>query len=175
MKRIQTEKEKKHQQKRTNQQKRKLITALIFMGTGTALGRTGQLYGIRQQQKQAEALAAVQALAEAELERQKALEEAEAALDPVPEEKTLPETEPAYVSSPDKLNLAYFYPEDSDSSEIIDSYAGQVFQELTILDSQWLADIYELADVKPSAMAQQLGKNQDSVMGTYNPKDETHD
>lgn len=145
------------------------------MGTGTALGRTGQLYGIRQQQRQAEALAAAQAFAAAELERQKELEETEAAFEAVTREETQPETEAADQPSPDKLNLAYFYPEDSDSSEIIDSYAGQVFQELTILDSEWLADIYELADVKPSAMAQRLGKSQDSIMGTYNLKDEAHD
>lgn len=94
----------------------------------------------------------------------------------VTEEVTAEEEQtPDNIPSLDKLNLAYCYPDGSSQDEVIGSYAGQVFRNLLALDSEWLADIYELADVKPASMAAMLGKNPMLVMGKYNPKDKTHD
>ncbi len=175
MKRILTEEMKTKYKNQQKEHRLQLVTALVFIGAGTILGRFGQLYDIRQQQT-AEALERAQILADSR--QPEPIPETKPAPEPAEEEtksETEPETEPAFQPSPDKLNLAYYYPEDQNSGEIIDSYAGQVFQELTILDSEWLADIYELADVKPAAMAKRLGKSPDSVLGTYNPKDDAHD
>lgn len=77
--------------------------------------------------------------------------------------------------APDRLNLAYLYPEDVDTEDALNSCAGLVFQELSALDSKWLAELYELAGTKPARMAAQLGKGADAVMGAYNPKDDSHD
>lgn len=180
MKQIPTEKENvkyKNQIKESiRAHKLRLITALLFIGAGAGLGRAGQTYAVYQQEKadEALALALAQARAAVESEQPKNPQKTEVKPKQLPKEETKPEAEPAYQPSPDRLNLAYYYPEGSDSGEIIDSYAGQVFQELTILDSEWLADIYELADVKPPAMAERLGQSQDSALGAYNPKDDAH-
>lgn len=146
----------------------KAATIFLFAGSGILLARAGRQYEIVQTQKMAVA---------------SAVPETEPAADAqIPLKETPPETEqeekesePKYQPSPDKLNLAFYYPEGSDSSDIINSYAGQVFQELTILDSEWLADLYELADVKPADMAVRLGKDPSSVRGSYNPKNEDQD
>lgn len=73
---------------------------------------------------------------------------------------------PPYQAEPDKLNLAYLYPEGADTEDIINSYAGQVFEELMVMDSEWLADLYELADVSPAVMASRLGKPVHSIKET---------
>lgn len=86
------------------------------------------------------------------------------------------ETEPdAYKPSITQLNLAYYFPEGADESDVMNSYAGRVYKELTIKDSDWLAAIYDLADIKPAKMASSLGKPVSAVYGKYNPTDESHD
>ena len=47
-----------------------------------------------------------------------------------------------YVPAPFRLNLAYFYPEDADTSDAIHSYAGQIFQTLNTLNADYLANYY---------------------------------
>lgn len=143
----------------------KAATIFLFAGSGILLARAGRQYEIVQTQKTA--LASAVPETDAAADEEILLEETPAETEP--EEK---ESEPKYQPSPDKLNLAFYYPEGSDTSDIINSYAGQVFQELTILDSEWLADLYELADVKPADMAVRLGKDPSSVRGSYNPKDD---
>ncbi len=103
----------------------------------------------------------------------------------VPEETKTIQTEPepkkihkdanAYEPSITLLNLAYYFPEGADSSDVTQSYAGSVYQDLSIRDSDWLAAIYDLADIKPAKMALQLGKPQSFVQGRYNPNDSAHD
>lgn len=148
------------------------VTSVLFICAGIALGEVGRYYGLSHPwDSSASALAQTM-----EPETKPAQETSLAASEP--ETEDLPETqpeEPVYEPVPDKLNLAYYFPEDSNSEDIINSYAGQVFQDLTIMDSQWLADIYELADIKPRSMAAQLGKSAASAIGSYNPKAENHD
>lgn len=108
----------------------------------------------------------------------------------VSEEETVPETDAvpseaetrearkdanAYEPSITLLNLAYYFPEGADPSDVTQSYAGKVYQELSIKDSDWLAGVYDLADIKPAKMAAKLGKPSSAALGTYNPNDETHD
>ena len=81
----------------------------------------------------------------------------------------------AYEPSITLLNLAYYFPEGVDQSDVTQSYAGKVYQELSIKDSDWLAGVYDLADIKPAKMAARLGKSSSAALGTYNPNDETHD
>lgn len=81
----------------------------------------------------------------------------------------------AYEPSITLLNLAYYFPEGADPSDVTQSYAGKVYQSLSIKDSDWLASIYDLADIKPAKMAARLGKPVSAAFGTYNPNDETHD
>lgn len=143
----------------------KAATIFLFAGSGILLARAGRQYEIVQAQK----MAVASAVPETEPASDAQIPLKETPPETEPEEK---ESEPKYQPSPDKLNLAFYYPEGSDTSDIINSYAGQVFQELTILDSEWLADLYELADVKPADMAVRLGKDPSSVRGSYNPKDD---
>lgn len=160
------------QLRKSNPALTRAVTSVLFICTGIALGEAGRYYGLSHPWESPEpVLAQVQ-----EPEGESAPETLPAA--PAEETESLPETqpeEPAYEPAPDKLNLAYYFPEGSDPEEIINSYAGQVFQDLTIMDSQWLADIYELADIKPDFMAAHLGKSTASARGGYNPKAENHD
>ncbi len=159
------------------------LIAVLFIGTGTALGNISQHYGeFKDEELKAAALAAIQeANAQAEAAAHKIKEETARAEESTKAASTAPETEEEteslpkpYEPAPDKLNLAYFYPEDAESEEIIDSYAGKVFQELMVLDLDWLSDLYELSDVSPSTMASRLGKGTKAVMGGYNPRDKAH-
>lgn len=158
------------------QEQSKLITgiiAVLFIGSGIVLGSISEHYG---EVKRAEAQAAVLAIKQEEETSAPAIPETEEesrAPEPTEESETEKQPEP-YEPAPDKLNLAYYYPEDAPSEEIIDSYAGQVFQELTVMDLDWLSDLYELSDISPSKMASRLGKNTKAIMGSYNPRDKSH-
>ena len=108
----------------------------------------------------------------------------------VSEKETIPETDAvpsetetrearkdanAYEPSITLLNLAYYFPGGADSSDVTQSYAGKVYQELSIKDSDWLAGVYDLADIKPAKMAAKLGKPSSAAIGAYNPNDDTQD
>ena len=80
-----------------------------------------------------------------------------------------------YEPSPDVLNLAYFYPEGADTDDVINSYAGRLYTELTTKEAQYMADIYDMSDRMPLNMAKQLGLPTSRVLGKYNPNDPSHD
>ena len=75
----------------------------------------------------------------------------------------------------DKLNMAYYYAEDADTDDAINSYAGRVFQELNTKNASYLAAFYDLTDVTPLSMAQKLGLDKTRVMGKYDPTNASHD
>lgn len=80
-----------------------------------------------------------------------------------------------FKPGPDKLNMAYYYADDADTEDAINSYAGMVFQELNTKNASLLAGFYDLTDVTPLSMAQRLGLDQSRVMGKYDPTNGTQD
>ncbi len=85
------------------------------------------------------------------------------------------ESEDSFQPSPDKLNLIYFYGADEDKSDVLNSYAGKIYQKLMSQDSQYIAGIYDLAGVSPKEMCRQLGINSSRVLGKYNPNASAQD
>lgn len=88
---------------------------------------------------------------------------------------TADDDEEEFTPGPDKLNMAYYYSEDADTEDAINSYAGQVFQELTALNASYLASFYDLTDTTPLRMAGEMGLDSSRVMGKFNPEDPSHD
>ena len=80
-----------------------------------------------------------------------------------------------YVPAPFRLNLAYFYPEDADTSDSIHSYAGKIFQTLNTLNADYLANYYDMSDMTPLSFAGRKGQGAERIMGKYNPQDSRHD
>lgn len=156
------------------------MIAVLMIGSGITLGNLSQRYGEIKKAEQArtewaiwqeeKTLTALKAAAESGEESTLAAQAEETNADNS-EKEGQPNT---HEASARKLNLAFYYPEDAKSEDIIDSYAGQVFQELMIMDLDWLADLYELSDISPSTMASRLGKSTKSIMGGYNPRDKKH-
>ena len=85
------------------------------------------------------------------------------------------EKEEEFVPAPDKLNLAYFFPDDADISDSINSYAGQIYTVMNTLNADFFASYFDLTDTTPLAMANSRGLGADRVMGQYNPEDRAHD
>lgn len=83
--------------------------------------------------------------------------------------------EEEWKPTPGELNLAHFFPEGADQSDMTKSLAGEAFKILMTHDEDWISGIYDFSDVTPSQMAARLGKSGKSVMGRYNPKDSRHD
>lgn len=81
----------------------------------------------------------------------------------------------AFVPGPDKLNMAYYYADDANTDDAINSYAGRVYQELSSKNANFLAVFYDLTDVTPLKMAERLGLDKSRVLGKYNPTDGSHD
>ncbi|MDO4265749.1 MAG: NlpC/P60 family protein, partial [Eubacteriales bacterium] len=79
-----------------------------------------------------------------------------------------------YEPAPDVLNLAYFYPDGADTSDVINSYAGRLYTELTTMEAQYMADIYDMSDRTPLSVAQSLNLPTSRVMGKYNPNNASH-
>lgn len=148
-----------------NEQKKQAVAAAVLLIAGLAVGNAADAYvpvtavssGVKEEPDSA---------ASAETAPSAAARETET---------TEEETEAPYEPSIDKLNLAFFYPEGADENDVMNSYAGKVYRELTIQDSDWLANIYDTAEVKPVSMAARLGKPSSAAYGRYNPNDETHD
>lgn len=169
----------KFKKKQIREETRQFIFAVLFVSAGIFLGNISQSYGDVQKTAQ-EALAAIQkaeTLSEKNQEsHSEGITRSHAAKVSIMPKKVLELVSPPspYQAEPDKLNLVYFYPEDADTEDMINSYAGQVFEKLTVMDSEWLADLYELADVSPAEMAARLGKSNSSVKASYNPRDNTH-
>ncbi len=85
------------------------------------------------------------------------------------------ETEDDFQPAADKLNLIYFYGADEDKSDVLNSYAGKIYQKLMSQDSQYIAGIYDLAGVSPREMCRELGISTSRVLGKYNPNASAQD
>jgi len=71
--------------------------------------------------------------------------------------------------SPYKLNFANMYEEGAD-----ESYAEILMKELIVKDSQWYAQIYDMANTAPVKLASRMGRSKAQVTGQYNPASKTH-
>ena len=85
------------------------------------------------------------------------------------------ESEDSFQPAADKLNLIYFYGADEDTSDVLNSYAGKIYQKLMSQDSQYIAGIYDLAGVSPKEMCSRLGVASSRVLGKYNPNASSQD
>lgn len=79
--------------------------------------------------------------------------------------------EAPYEPGPSVLNLAYYYPEGADTSDVIHSYAGQLYTKLTELEAEYMSSLYNLGDQAPLSLATQLGIERNRVLGKFNPQD----
>jgi len=80
------------------------------------------------------------------------------------ETETILETLDENAPTPYRLNFAYMYSDDSE-----ESYAEILMKELIRKDSQWYAEIYDMANMSPAKLAPKLGRSIASVLGKYNP------
>jgi hypothetical protein len=83
--------------------------------------------------------------------------------------------ETVFEPTPDELNLAHYFPDGADESDITKSYAGEAFQILMTQDDAWMSGIYSYADLSPEQLAARIGRSRTNVMGRYNPKDSSQD
>lgn len=81
------------------------------------------------------------------------------------------EDDEKFVPAPDKLNLAYFFPDGADTSDSINSYGGKIYTALNSRNAEYFASYFDLTDRTPKAIASQFGLGIDRVMGKYNPND----
>ena len=84
------------------------------------------------------------------------------------------ETESAWVPTLDELNLAHYFPEGEEDTDITKSLAGHVFHELMTRDANWSSALYSYSDITPVDMAAKLGVSRDRILGKYNPEDKSH-
>ena len=101
----------------------------------------------------------------------KSKETTEAAVIEAPTEA---ETESVWIPTLDELNLAHYFPEGEEDSDITKSLAGHVFHELMTRDANWSSALYSYSDVTPADMAAKLGISRERILGKYNPEDESH-
>ncbi len=76
-----------------------------------------------------------------------------------------------FVPAPDKLNLAYFFPDGADTSDSINSYAGKIYSNMNAKNASYFASYFDLTDSTPLSIAQSYGLGADRVRGKYNPND----
>ena len=76
-----------------------------------------------------------------------------------------------FVPAPDKLNLAYFFPDGADTSDSINSYAGKIYSYMNAKNASYFASYFDLTDSTPKSIAASYGLGTDRVMGKYNPND----
>lgn len=76
-----------------------------------------------------------------------------------------------FVPAPDKLNLAYFFPDGADTSDSINSYAGKIYTSMNSKNASYFASYFDLTDSTPRSLAVSYGLGLDRVMGKYNPND----
>ena len=84
------------------------------------------------------------------------------------------ETESVWIPTLDELNLAHYFPEGEEDTDITKSLAGHVFHELMTRDANWSSALYSYSDVTPADMAAKLGISRERILGKYNPEDESH-
>ena len=80
-----------------------------------------------------------------------------------------------YEPGPSVLNLAYFYPEEADTEDVINSYAGQIYAHISEAEAGYLAEFYDFYDRDPLAYALQSGLSAERVRGKYDPTDPGQD
>ena len=90
------------------------------------------------------------------------------------EAPTEAETESVWIPTLDELNLAHYFPEGEEDTDITKSLAGHVFHELMTRDANWSSALYSYSDVTPADMAAKLGISRERILGKYNPEDESH-
>ena len=96
---------------------------------------------------------------------------------PPPQETAEGETEAAeleYEPLPSVLNLAFVYPDGTESSDVMDSRIGPIYRELEITDLNWLDEIYNLSGLTPEQMAGRLGIPPEAILGKYDRENENH-
>ena len=74
-----------------------------------------------------------------------------------------------------RLNQAFLYPEDAGTNNGMGSYAGRIYKEMTLRESGWLSEVYNLSDMTPAQMADRIGKPAAAIQGKYNPLAENQD
>ena len=84
------------------------------------------------------------------------------------------ETESVWIPTLDELNLAHYFTEGEEDTDITKSLAGHVFHELMTRDANWSSALYSYSDVTPADMAAKLGISRERILGKYNPEDESH-
>lgn len=84
------------------------------------------------------------------------------------------ETRNVWVPALDELNLAHYFPDGEDETDITKSLAGHVFHELMTRDANWSSSIYSYSDITPTDMAAKLGISRERIIGKYNPEDPNH-
>ncbi len=82
--------------------------------------------------------------------------------------------EASFQPASDRLNLAYYYSPDADDSDVLHSYAGEVYNKLMNEDARYIADIYDACGITPLEMARRMGISSANVLGKYNPDDSSH-
>ena len=96
---------------------------------------------------------------------------------PPPQETAERETEAAeteYEPLPSVLNLAFVYPDGTESSDVMDSRIGPIYRDLEITDLNWLDEIYNLSGLTPEQMAGRLGIPPEAILGKYDRENENH-
>lgn len=136
---------------------------MLMLGGGTAAG--AYYYVPREYHAAAEPIAAVADPVQTAW--------AEETLATAAEEPTV--SDEGWKPTPGELNLAHFFPEGADQSDVTKSLAGEAFKILMTHDEEWISGIYDFSDVTPAQMAERLGRPRNSVIGLYNPKDSRHD
>lgn len=82
--------------------------------------------------------------------------------------------EQVWLASLTELNLAHYFPEGEEQTDITKSLAGTVFHELMTQDANWSSAIYSYSDVTPAEMVAKLGLPRSKILGSYNPEDSRH-
>ena len=79
------------------------------------------------------------------------------------EAPTEAETESVWIPTLDELNLAHYFPEGEEDTDITKSLAGHVFHELMTRDANWSSALYSYSDVTPADMAAKLGISRENI------------
>ena len=90
--------------------------------------------------------------------------------------------EEEFIPSLTKLNMAFLYSHqgegNTDTGQVpyaaAESYAAQALSLLSKKDANWLASIYEIAEMSPEEVAVRFQLPRENLLGTYNPSDPLH-
>lgn len=82
------------------------------------------------------------------------------------------EADEAAKPKPTELNMAHYFAENADDSDASQSYAANVFDELTSLDESWTSNVYQYMQKKPASVAASLGLQSDDRLQALNSFEE---